>query len=87
MSETPGNEQNVEATPVEETSLEEGPVEAEAAEATGHPAVDAVLSSLERLDDLPVGEHPPIFEEAHEALRSALAQARDGAPGDQPHKH
>jgi len=53
-------------------------------EATGHPAVDAVLASLARLEELPVGEHPPIFEEAHDALRSALAQARDGAPGGPP---
>ncbi len=71
MSETPEDEQTAEAA---------------AAEATGHPAVDAVLASLERLEELPVGEHPPIFEEAHEALRSALAQARDGAPSE-PHKH
>ena len=95
MSETPETEQNVEAA-----QLETEPSEAEATEpdpsadastdasdATGHPAVDAVLASLERLDDLPVGEHPPIFEEAHEALRSALAQARDGSPGTTPHKH
>lgn len=51
----------------------------ETSEPSGHPAVDAVLDALAKLEDLPVGEHPPIFEEAHEALRAALAQARDGA--------
>lgn len=50
----------------------------ETSEHSGHPAVDAVLDALAKLEDLPVGEHPPIFEEAHEALRAALAQARDG---------
>lgn len=40
--------------------------------ATGDPAVDAVLESLTRLDELPVGEHVPVFEAAHEQLRRAL---------------
>lgn len=47
------------------------------ATATGHPAVDEVLRSLEHLDDLPVDEHVPVFEQAHEDLRTALSGARE----------
>jgi hypothetical protein len=41
-------------------------------EPTGHPAVDAVLSSLEGLEQRPVGEHVAVFEQAHAGLRQAL---------------
>ncbi|HEU4568613.1 MAG TPA: hypothetical protein VFR99_11305 [Marmoricola sp.] len=44
---------------------------------TGHPAVDEVLRSMDRLEDRPVGEHVAAFEEAHEKLRRALG-------GDEP---
>jgi hypothetical protein len=39
---------------------------------TGDPRVDVVLESLADLEDLPVGEHAPVFEAAHERLRAAL---------------
>lgn len=39
---------------------------------TGNERVDAVLDSLEALDDLPVDEHVAVFERAHEELRGAL---------------
>jgi len=39
---------------------------------TGDPRVDAVLDSLEGLDDLPVEEHVAVFDKAHEELRGAL---------------
>lgn len=42
------------------------------AAATGDPGVDTVVSTLDRLDQLSVQEHLPLFEEAHEALRRAL---------------
>jgi hypothetical protein len=45
--------------------------------AASHPAVNEVLRSLERLDDLPVEEHVAVFEEAHEELRRTLTDARD----------
>jgi hypothetical protein len=45
--------------------------------ATGHPAVDEVLRSLEGLDGRPVDEHVAAFEEAHEVLRRALSHAGD----------
>lgn len=47
------------------------------ASTTGNPAVDEVLRSLDRLDELPLSEHPGAFEQAHESLRAALSQARE----------
>jgi hypothetical protein len=46
---------------------------------TGDERVDAVLDSLQRLDELPVGEHAPVFEHAHERLRQALDPDRESA--------
>lgn len=48
------------------------------AEVTGHPAVDAVLASLEGLEGQPVGDHVAVFENAHDTLRSALNDAGEG---------
>ena len=39
---------------------------------TGVDGVDAVLRSVEDLDDVPVDEHVAVFEQAHEQLRGAL---------------
>jgi hypothetical protein len=50
-----------------------------ATEATGHPVVDEVLSTLEGLEDTPVAEHVQVFEAAHDRLRSTLANAGDDA--------
>lgn len=44
---------------------------------TGNEAVDAVLRSLEGLENRPVSEQVAVFEAAHEALRAALADAGD----------
>lgn len=46
---------------------------------TGHAESDAVLDSLDGLDQRPVQEHVAVFEKAHEDLRSALTQAHDDA--------
>ncbi|MBG6096726.1 hypothetical protein [Nocardioides luteus] len=65
---------------------------------TGVARVDAVLESLDRLDELPLTEHVSVFEAAHTELRRALdpdteahdAMARiaaasgDPRPTDQP---
>jgi hypothetical protein len=48
--------------------------------ATGHPAVDEVLRSLDDLAGRPVDEHTAVFEQAHESLRDALSNAGDDAP-------
>lgn len=45
--------------------------------ATGHPAVDEVLRSLESLGDRPVDEHVAVFEAAHDQLRRTLSGAGD----------
>lgn len=63
------------AEPTEEADATEG---ADDGEVTGHPAVDAVLASLEGLEKSPVGEHVPVFESAHDALRRALNDAGEG---------
>lgn len=44
---------------------------------TGDPRVDAVLESLERLKDLPVGAHAEVYEAIHTQLREVLADAGD----------
>lgn len=45
-----------------------------AAPVAQHPdPVEAVLSSLEGLDDRPVAEHVAVFEHAHDSLRRVLA--------------
>ncbi len=49
--------------------------------ATGHPAVDDVLASLDGLDGRPVTEHVAVLETAHDRLRAALADDRPPSPG------
>jgi hypothetical protein len=44
---------------------------------SGDRRVDRVLASLETVDGLPVAEHVAVFEQAHHALREALADAED----------
>jgi len=39
---------------------------------TGVGDVDAVLDSVEALDQRPVEEHPAVFESAHDQLRRSL---------------
>lgn len=58
----------------------------ESGERTGVAAVDAVLDSLPRLDELSLEEHVGVYEGAHEQLRRALdtrphAALRPGHPG------
>jgi len=45
---------------------------------TGHPGVDEVVASLDRLEELPVSDHVAVFEAAHAGLRDALSRAGDG---------
>ncbi|UUZ58997.1 hypothetical protein [Nocardioides sp. B-3] len=42
------------------------------APSTGVGAVDAVLASVQALDDRSVAEHVAVFEQAHDQLRRAL---------------
>jgi hypothetical protein len=57
--------------------MSESPVPA-AATTTGLASADAVVDSLQALDDLPVGEHVAVFEAAHQALGQLLS----GTPAD-----
>ena len=59
----------------------ETPIHDAEPERTGVEEVDAVLSSMQGLDDKPVEEHPAIFERAHERLRHALDAQPDAQPG------
>jgi hypothetical protein len=84
------DETPVDETPVDEAPVNEAP--ADPGDLTGHEpsldpqghvrtgnvTVDAVLASMEGLDDAPVAEHVAVFEHAHEQLRAAL----DGAAGE-----
>lgn len=47
---------------------------------TGLAEVDAVLSTLGQLTDLPVSEHVAVYEAAHAGLRGALSDARQPRP-------
>lgn len=49
---------------------------------TGHEIVDAVLRSLQSLDDTPVAEHVAVFDRAHGELRQALNDAGRGSAPD-----
>src|SRR4051812_152501 len=40
---------------------------------TGEPAVDAALTNLDELAELPVAEHVGVFDESHRQLQDALA--------------
>lgn len=44
---------------------------------TGVPAVDDALARLAALDELPVDEHPAVYESVHGSLRGVLGS--DGA--------
>jgi hypothetical protein len=41
---------------------------------TGEPRVDTVLTLLDRLAELPVTEHAPVFERVHTELAGVLGQ-------------
>jgi hypothetical protein len=71
LAEEARREALLEDTPEEAAARAPGVVE------TGHPSVDAVISSLESLDQVPVDEHVAVFELAHEELRRTLSGAGD----------
>jgi len=56
-----------------------------APDSTGEPRVDDALRRLDELADLPVVEHPPVFEAIHGQLVEVLGELRIGAdPTDSP---
>jgi hypothetical protein len=46
---------------------------------TGDHRVDQVAAGLDRLDDLPVDEHPSVYDEVDSGLRGVLGAASDPA--------
>jgi hypothetical protein len=73
-----GNEHG-EAPPGEPAPTAEPPTR------TGVPGVDAVLSEIDGLDQLPLDDHLAAFERAHEGLRAALdSPSPANAPRDDP---
>ena len=59
----------------------------EAPGTTGDPQVDEALRKLADLAELPLNEHPAVFEQIHGALTGALgtlASASASAPGPGP---
>src|SRR5260221_12817434 len=50
------------------------PLETAEAPATGEPRVDAALSPLGELDELPVSEHPGVYDRIHEQLVEGLGE-------------
>lgn len=61
----------------QEHTTPEEPDSAPSAAPTGNADVDAVLASLEGLEDRPITEHVAVFEQAHDRLRGALSSAGD----------
>jgi hypothetical protein len=51
-------------------------------EATGEPRVDQAMRRLGELDNLPVSEHPQVFERVHASLVDVLGELRSGAGED-----
>jgi hypothetical protein len=48
---------------------------------TGDPRVDAALRLLDRLPELPVGEHAPVFERVHAELTEVLGDLDPDSAG------
>jgi hypothetical protein len=46
--------------------------------------VDAALSLLDDLTELPVTEHPAVFEQVHAQLSEVLTELRTGPAGGPP---
>jgi hypothetical protein len=49
--------------------------------ATGESKVDEALARLDELAELPVAEHPAVFEQVHRRLRDVLGELDSGPPG------
>ncbi len=85
MTEAPDDYSDIPADDDEVTLSDEGVegradgLDGEEAVRTGDPRVDQVLSSMDALHELPVGEHAAVFEAAHDDLRSALEPDRETA--------
>jgi hypothetical protein len=74
---------------VREESLTGEPLATGEPPATGEPRVDAALSRLGELDELPLPDHPAVYESIHEELVEVLGDLHPGqvstagSPADQ----
>jgi len=80
----PGTEPEPEPEPEPGSEPEPRPVAAAGREAmppakAGEPRVDAAIAPLGDLDELPVSEHPPVFERIHGQLVEVLGELHSGA--------
>jgi hypothetical protein len=76
MPDQPSSPPPSEAAETAEDSAPAEPEESgEAPATTGEPRVDAVLGRLSELDELPVSEHPGVYERIHEQLVDVLGTA------------
>jgi hypothetical protein len=72
--------QNEPAEPAEWPPVPERPgTTPEGSGTTGDPQVDAALDKLADLAELPLNEHPAVFEQIHGALAGALGTLDSGA--------
>ena len=67
-----------------QTEAERG--EDEQVEPTGEARVDEALRRLGELGDLPVSEHPPVFERVHSSLVNVLGELRSGVGNEAGHR-
>lgn len=59
-----------------------GASDADQAEGTGDARVDEALGRLGELADLPVSQHPQVFERIHASLVDVLGELRPGVADD-----
>lgn len=52
-----------------------------AAAPTGEPRVDAAVRGLDEVGELPVSEHPAVYERIHEQLVEVLGELHPGSQG------
>ena len=79
-----------ESAAVPERAVEGGAASDRAAAATpselttGEPRVDAALKLLDRLSELPVSDHPELFEQVHARLSEVLGELESGPDSTGP---
>ncbi len=66
------------------TQNEPAPPVLEGSGTTGDPQVDAALDKLADLAELPLNEHPAVFEQVHGALAGALGTLGSGSGTGDP---
>jgi hypothetical protein len=79
-SETAGSTETVESRQTAEDRVTaESNESGEHLATTGEPRVDAALGRLGDLDELPVSEHPGVYERIHEQLVDVLGELHQGS--------